>query len=638
MKEVIATALATFFALVSGFFLHRAMTWGALAPAEAMTTQAALEAAVVGGLSDAWIAFLVACLVLPAGAAGLHRQVAWGIVCLVAVAAAGHQAYAEYFRFQIVPFHMSYVTDVEFMKANGRSLLDWRVLTTFVGILGIGAAVLRLDAFCALSQRRLVATGLILGLTALVGHNRNIVLRMRWFVPENLQLNALERLYVSFASSRLPKELTQAELEYLRRALGAPKDAAALTELIARPPPADAEVDELGRKLRHAFAQAREAGRKPLALAVLLESWRPAETGFFAPDKLSLTPHLDALAQRSIVFTNAYGTGSVTRGAQEAVYCAYLGSRDTSLMRGHAIVTPTCLPDLVAKRGDVATFWYHGGEGRFDSQAAFWKERRVGEILSQKDFPDSAPRTGWGVGDLSFLATAGGRLEQLMATTPASAVLGMVLTVTNHIPWRLPDDAPPHIHQLAAGVGHPSWATTAYADEALGRFLKRLEASGLWQDTLLVLVSDHGTSVPPYADIYGADPAASERLQSHVNLIVTGGLVDRVLAAAGRSAVVRRELVSQADVGGFLAYLLGLQDASFLGEALFTNARRAPVLSDLEQGLFSPGTGKFFSNRDVVDAEADGRPEDERLSLLYFRAFLQYISDRRAVRSPSPGL
>jgi hypothetical protein len=225
-----------------------------------------------------------------------------------------------------------------------------------------------------------------------------------------------------------------------------------------------------------------------------------------------------------------------------------------------------------------------------------------------------------------------------MATTPESAVLGMVLTVTNHIPWRLPDDAPPRIHQLAAGAGHPSWATTAYADEALGRFLKRLETSGLWQDTLLVLVSDHGTSVPPYADIYGADPAASERLQSHVNLIVTGGLVDRVLAAAGRSAVVRRELVSQADVGGFLAYLLGLQDASFLGEALFTNARRAPVLSDLEQGLFSPGTGKFFSNRDVVDAEADGRPEDERLSLLYFRAFLQYISDRRAVRSPSPGL
>lgn len=638
MKEVIATALATFFALVSGFFLHRAMTWGALAPAEAMGTQAALEAALVGGLSDTWIAFLASCLVLAAGAARIHRFVAWGLLFFVAVSAAGHQAYAEYFRFQIVPFHMSYMTDVEFIKANGGSLLDWRVLATFVGILGIGAAILRLDAFRALSLRRLVTTGLILGLATLAGHNRNIVLRMRWFVPENLQLNTLERLYVSFASSRLPRELTPAELEYLRRALGAPQDAAALNELIARPPPADAEVDQLGRELRRAFTQARDAGRKPLALAVLLESWRPAETGFFAPDKASLTPQLDALARRSIVFTNAYGTGSVTRGAQEAVYCAYLGSRDTSMMRGRAIVAPTCLPDLVAKRGDVATFWYHGGEGRFDSQAAFWKERRVGEILSQKDFPDSTPRTGWGVGDLSFLATASGRLEQLMATTPASAVLGMVLTVTNHIPWRLPDDASPQIRQLAAGVGHPSWATTAYADEALGRFLKRLQTSGLWQDTLLVLVSDHGTSVPPYADIYGGDPAAPERLQSHVNLIVAGGLVDQVLAASGQSAVARRELVSQADVGGFLAYLLGLQDGSFLGETLFARARRAPVLSDLEQGLFNPGTGKFFSNRDVVDAVADGRPEDERLSLLYFRAFLQYISDRRASRGTSPDL
>lgn len=638
MKEVIATALASFFALVSGFFLHRAMTWGALAPAEAMSTEAALEAALVGGLSDAWIAFLAACLVLLAGAARLHRHVAWGLVFVVAIGAAGHQAYVEYFRFQIVPFHMSYVTDVEFIKANGRSLLDWRVLASFVAILGIGAAILRLDAFRGLSLRRLVITGLLLGLATLAGHNRNIVLRMRWFIPENLQLNTLERLYVSLASSRLPKELTPAELEYLRRALGAPKDAAALTDVIARPPPADAEVDPLGRELRRAFTQAREAGRKPLALAVLLESWRPAETGIFAQGKASLTPHLDALAQRSVVFVNAYGTGSVTRGAQEAVYCAYLGSRDTSMMRGRTIVTPTCLPDLVAKRGDVATFWYHGGEGRFDSQAAFWKERRVGEILSQKDFPDSTPRTGWGVGDLSFLATASRRLEQLMATTRASAILGMALTVTNHIPWRLPDDAPPHIQRLAAGVGHPSWATTAYADEALGRFLERLQSSGLWQNTLLVLVSDHGTSAPPYADIYGTDPAAAERLQSHVNLVVAGGLVDQVLEATGQGAVVRREIVSQADVGGFFAYLLGLQDASFLGEALFAKARRAPVLSDLEQGLFNPGTGKFFSNHDVVDAVADGRPEDEQLSLLYFRAFLQYISDRRASRGASPGL
>ena len=58
MRDARSTALATFFALVAGFFLHRGLSFEALAPVGPMDLAAALEALLVGCLSDIWVAYL----------------------------------------------------------------------------------------------------------------------------------------------------------------------------------------------------------------------------------------------------------------------------------------------------------------------------------------------------------------------------------------------------------------------------------------------------------------------------------------------------------------------------------------------------------------------------------------------------
>jgi phosphoglycerol transferase MdoB-like AlkP superfamily enzyme len=391
----------------------------------------------------------------------------------------------------------------------------------------------------------------------------------------------------------------------------------------------EAAVDPIAAHLHDAFAARRAAGRKPLALVILLESLRPSETGYFAPDKPSLTPTLDAVHAHGITFTKALSTGSVTRGAQEAIFCGYLGSRDTSLMRGGAVARVDCLPDYIRRQSDQGgpkgdVFWFHGGEGRFDGQLEFWRSRGVGQLISLQDFPSDAPRTGWGVSDRTFFERAAGSIAKLRQDSPADYELGMLLSVTNHIPWDLPRDAT--VSPAANGeLGHPSYYTTAYTDAAVGELLAGLRTTGVWQDALIVIASDHGNNVPPYADLYGQSPTRDTWLQSHVNLLLTGGLVDEALAAAGRPSLTIDRLVSQTDIATTLAAVAGV-DARLMGESLFAAHRQLPVLADLEEGVFDPVDERLFRRAEVVGVALRTLSPGERKAMLYYRAFLQYIN------------
>jgi hypothetical protein len=497
-------------------------------------------------------------------------------------------------------------------------------------------ALLVLDPFGGVSTRRLaLAVGGVLVLS-LYAHNRNIHYRVQWFVEDHLQVNAVERLYLRLAHESLPRPLTSAEMTTLAAALDAPAPESPATphgdellRLLTRPALAAGaqDVAPFERELTALFAQDVATGKRPIVLVALLESLRPAETGYFAPGRApSLTPRLDGLVTKGVVFPNAFSTGSVTRGGQEAVFCGYLGSRDTSLLRSQTEVEIGCLPDL-ARRAFAqppAVFWYHGGEARFDNQLAFWKGRGLADSLVRQDFATDAPQTDWGVGDRAFFREAARRLEALDQGAAAPFLLGMALSVTNHIPWKLPPDADgPSIPEHPA---HPSYATTAYTDAALGELVDRLRERVLWDKTLLIVVSDHGNNVPPYVDLYQGSPTRTQRLQSHINFVLSGGLTERALAALQAPNLVVDRLVSQSDVAPLIAAVVGLPDARFMGESPLRAARRLPVLSILEEDLFDPASSVAYRTSDAARRAVDDLDPARATPILYFRAFLQLIN------------
>lgn len=637
-SKLLSSALESLAALFVLYLTHRLLSLSALSPTE-LTPLLRAQALTVGILSDLWVATLVATLILlgsallaALGLPQVARVCRLGVLLLSAIGVGAHQAYVDFYHAQIIPFHLRYLMDPDFLTANGLSLLGLKPFVVFLSM-GVTLAILVMGDFLRdRSLRHLATAATAIFFVALVGHNRNIHWRVQWFVHDNLQVNVAERLYLQAKSSDLPDPLTQDEARHLASAVAADAPTSERTptaddllRLITKPAIDTLEVRSVGKSIKSRFQAAQAAGRRPMILVVLLESLRPSETGYFAPGRApSLTPHLDQVAASGIFFTQAYSTGSVTRGAQEAVFCGYLGSRDTSLMRGQTAVRLPCLPELVnaGDRASTDTFWFHGGEGRFDNQVDFWSAHGIAHVMAMKDFPPDAPRTGWGVGDATFFKATAQRLEELKRSSTSTSLMGMALSISNHIPWTMPTDLP----QFAApeGLSHQSYVTTAYADAALGDFLAELKRRLLWTDTLLILASDHGNNVPPYVDLYEGSTVKQPLLQSHINLLLSGGLVDAALADEALPNLMIEDPVSQADIAALVAYVKDVHGARFMGENPLGAARHLPVLATLEQDVFDPRAMRAYSRRVAARSAPVDTPADELRTLLFFRAFLQY--------------
>ncbi len=624
--------IEAFFVTLLVGLTHRATTFFILFPPGELSRQTFLESLLVGSLSDLWVAALVgvACGLLSLVA---KRYGSLGFVFLLTVGAAAHQAYVEFFRFPVVPAHIRYLVDGDFISANAISIVTLggaaAFLAYFVAIFVVRKG-LALDTW---TDKKMAIFALSVVLVAGIGHNRNIRWREQWYVPTHVQMNPLEALSIKWQRYQPFIPLTASETKFLAAELGVPAPALPasksdkhklLTRVVG-----EVHASEFAKSLRAHFATARALGKKPLFAIILMESQRPSETGFLHPETPpSLTPRMDSLAAQGVAFSRAFSTGSVTRGGQEAVACGYLGGRDTSMMRGASLATLRCLPELVVRDPSGRFVWLHAGEGGFDSQVRFWRARGANATIAEDAFSPDAPKTGWGKSDWVFFERAAAELLALHAKPEVNFTTALLLSVTNHIPWDRPADMPEPIAMDPALQGHKSHRTTKYADEGLGRLVDALRAGGMWDEAFVIIVSDHGNRIPRRGV---HDPALGPEdvvLQSHVNLVLTGGLVDKAVAELPGTPRLIDRVVSQADVAALGAYVLGFDGERFMGEDPLLPKRHLPVIASLEENVFFPELAVALT----LEKAAQQGPEDEapkmRAARLYYRLFLDYIATR----------
>ncbi len=572
----------------------------------------------VGLLSDLWVAALFAWMVLivrlcfaafGAKAAAVGDFFSVGLVLVVCVSAALHQPYVEFFRFQFMPVHLPYLLDWHFISANGSvawSLSSLIIIVVAMLIFGFLSLVDRRSL--KVRYRRPASVLLCLSGLALAAHTFNIWARVQWFVPELLRANYFESFYVAAVSANTPPPLSDADVVALAVRSGQEYSSeesleALRARLALRPQPPAIEHQAGAQNIRKLVGDAARHGEKPIVLLVLMESMRPSESGLYGGVLPSLTPELDQLARQGFWYRNAYSTGNVTRGGQEAVWCGYFSNQTNSAMRNRPDLDLACLPDEIARRQQpIRVGWYHGGRGEFDGQRFFWAKRNVGRIIADNNFPPDVPRTSWGVSDAVLFDRVIEELKDFKAYAEQPLFLGMVLTISNHIPWQLPADLPEHLRPMVFSLTDPSYHTVVYADWALGRFVRDLKAQGLWDKALILFVSDHGHAVRPYQA-----PTVPNAMQlyedtTHIHLVISGGIGETVAHRPGQfGSDEQTRYVSQADVAPFLAFVLGLDAMRFFSDGLMLNkATPRLVVADTGHGIFLPEKKMLFSYRDFA--------------------------------------
>ncbi|MCB1008607.1 MAG: LTA synthase family protein, partial [Acidobacteria bacterium] len=130
----------------------------------------------------------------------------------------------------------------------------------------------------------------------------------------------------------------------------------------------------------------------------------------------------------------------------------------------------------------------------FDGMGSYLRANGVERVVDQTAFPDDAFRTAWGVADEELFRHSLVELDTLHAS--GDPFYALVLTVSNHRPYRFPQE---HV-QYDRGMDRRHNAVR-YADWALGEFIRQARQHPFFDDTLFVLMGDHGARVYGAAEI-----------------------------------------------------------------------------------------------------------------------------------------
>lgn len=207
-----------------------------------------------------------------------------------------------------------------------------------------------------------------------------------------------------------------------------------------------------------------------------------------------ITPHFDRLAEQGLLFSRYFSNGTHTHQGMFASMACFpnLPGFEYLMQMPEGSHRFSGLPQLLGTRGFNDLYVYNG-DFAWDNQSGFFGNQGMTRFIGRNDYvaPVFSDPT-WGVSDQDMFTRATAELAQLDPTRPFYALLQ---TLSNHTPYALPDNLPV---EPVTGHGALDQHLTAmrYSDWALGQFFEQIRTARYYNDTLFVIVGDHGFGSP----------------------------------------------------------------------------------------------------------------------------------------------
>jgi phosphoglycerol transferase MdoB-like AlkP superfamily enzyme len=201
-----------------------------------------------------------------------------------------------------------------------------------------------------------------------------------------------------------------------------------------------------------------------------------------------LTPNLEEIARKSLVFDQLYATGTRTDRGMEALTLAVPPTPGRSLIKRENNENLFTLGSVFRSRNYTTAFLY-GGYGYFDNMNYFFGHngyRIVDRASVAKN--DITFANAWGACDEDLFRWTLREADAAAATQ--QPFFYFVMTTSNHRPYTFPEgriDLPSKISGRAGAV--------KYTDYAIGKFLRDAESHPWFKNTIFVIVADHCASV-----------------------------------------------------------------------------------------------------------------------------------------------
>lgn len=344
---------------------------------------------------------------------------------------------------------------------------------------------------------------------------------------------------------------------------------------------ADTEADRLFETLKGGTEKepvpptdsTRYIKENPNLVFIVLESFTGKAVEALGGEK-GVTPHLDRLAAEGLLFTRFYANSFRTDRGLVSIFSGYPAQPTTSIMKypAKSQTLPSISKTLSEKGYDLE--WIYGGDADFTNMRSYFMSAGFDRIICDRDFPIQQRLSKWGADDeITF-----DKLYRQIDAQQQQPFMKFLLTLSSHEPFEVP----------LQKFEDKYLNSVAYTDSCLGLFIDRLKASSSWDNTLLILLPDHGFRYPDTLANH-----APER--HHIPMIWAGG-------ALLRSGKVET-LASQIDLAATLLGQLGLPYDDF---TFSKNIFARPDSAAFAFYTFKNGFGYIDRNGAVVyDCDAD---------------------------------
>lgn len=358
----------------------------------------------------------------------------------------------------------------------------------------------------------------------------------------------------------------------------------------------DKEIEELYTPIHtglksNRFITGETKGRN--LVLIILEGVGQEMIGYYNTEyKKSLTPFLDSLLNESLTFD---GMANGRRSIESL----------PSLMTGVPSLMATDYPSSkyasnsidglgsILKRHGYKTAFYHGGNNGTMNFYSTSKSNGFDDYYGRTEYNNDSDYDGaWGIYDIPFLQYSAEKMNEYKEPFAATLFL-----LSSHVPYSLPSDytVPEYLSSNTAFE-----KTVRYSDDALSLFFKKISHYEWFDNTIFVIVSDHGNSEHHYDKYKNVKGAYKIPIAFYAPNIIEKRRVE--------------EIAQQTDINLSILSLLEIDEDVFsFGRNLFDSISKPSYISFLNS-IYQYSNGEYFMQSDGNDIQAVYDIYDETLS------------------------
>lgn len=218
--------------------------------------------------------------------------------------------------------------------------------------------------------------------------------------------------------------------------------------------------------------------RRPNVIVIILESF---SKGALINNGTEVTPNLIKLSREGITFNNLYANSFRTDRGIFSIVNGFPALPTTSILKyPDKTITFTSLIKAAKDNGYYTSFLY-GGDADFANIKMLFTTNGTDEIITDKELNVSRLESKWGANDH---ATFNYLKNDILSYNKNKPFFKIFLTLSSHEPFEVPYNK----------FSNKYLNSIAYTDNCLGNFINEIKNSHIWENTLIVLIPDHGVN------------------------------------------------------------------------------------------------------------------------------------------------